>query len=581
MKRFLFSLIAFLLAIPALLAAGEVQFETVLSAKQLAPGGEILLAGKLTHKGHWHTQSHFATEGYEKTYWTLKAPEGIEISSVVYPQGEEISLFGDQLRVYSGEVFFGARVRVGAKLQPGQYKIESELHYQACDDRRCLAVAKIVTSIPIEVNLQPDTVIQRPEIFVKFESLWRQASFSSQPGSKGDLDREIQEKGLFLTLLGIFLLGLSLNLTPCVYPVIAVTLGFFSRQSSGNRWLLPLLYGFGIALTFTTLGVLTALSGGLFGALLQSNWIQIGLALLIFALALSCFGLFEIQAPSWLLNRFGGGKAGGAGALVMGLVMGITAAPCVGPLILSLLFYVAQQAEWKIGLLWFGTLSLGLALPYPVLGFFSNSMKSLPKAGDWTEWVKKLMGVLLIAVSAFFLSSVFFPHSLLTVLAAITLIGGFYLTVIEKTGRQGNSMWFARGALAVIALWTANNLYSQQKAEPIVWTNFEESLLETAKKEGKPALIDFTASWCNPCRGLESFTFRDPAVVKEAERFVRLQVDLTHADDPNVETILKRFEVVGPPTILFFDSSGQEKRELRIVEYVDAPEFLEQLKAVR
>lgn len=581
MKRFLFSLITFLLAMPALFAAGEVQFETFLSAKQIAPGGEILLAGKLTHKGHWHTQSHFATEGYEKTYWVLKAPEGIEISNVIYPQGDEISLFGDKLRVYSGEVFFGARVRAGAQLQPGQYQIQSELHYQACDDRRCLAVAKIVTSVPIEVSVQSDTVIQRPEIFVKFESLWRQAAFSSQPGSKGDLDREIQEKGLFLTLLGIFLLGLSLNLTPCVYPVIAVTLGFFSRQSSGNRWLLPLLYGFGIALTFTTLGVLTALSGGLFGALLQSNWIQIGLALLIFALALSCFGLFEIQAPSWLLNRFGGGKAGGAGALVMGLVMGITAAPCVGPLILSLLFYVAQQAEWKIGLLWFGTLSLGLALPYPVLGFFSNSMKSLPKAGDWTEWVKKLMGVLLIAVSAFFLSSVFFPHSLLTVLAVITVIGGFYLTVIEKTGRQGNSMWFARGALAVIALWGASNLYSQQKAEPIVWENFEESLLETAKKEGKPVLIDFTASWCNPCRGLESFTFRDPAVVREAQRFVRLQVDLTHAEDPNVETILKRFEVVGPPTILFLDSSGQEKRELRIVEYVDAPTFLEQLKKNR
>lgn len=571
--------------------ADPVKVETFVSHTKVAPGGEFHIAARLTMEKPWHVQSHRTQKPYIATGWKIADSAGLHVGPMRFPEPEEF-LFGEEpyqetLSVFGGSIVFGATVKVPADAVVGKRVIQGELIYQACDDDTCQLPKTIKTSLEIEIASSASAAEQHPEIFAALSKLQDSSAKPSAPQGggtssgekKGNLGKEIEERGLLLSLLGIFLLGLGLNLTPCVYPVIAVTLGFFSRQAGGGgRVTLPLLYGLGIALTFTALGVVTALTGGLFGTWMQSAWVQLGLAALIFVFALSSFGLFEIQAPSWLLNRVGGGKTGGAGAFLMGLTMGVTAAPCVGPFIISLLLYIAQEQSVAKGLLWFGTLSLGLALPYPVLGFFSTSLQGLPKAGDWTEWVKRLMGLLLVAVSIFFLSSVLFPHHLLAALGALCLVGGLYIALLEKTGRQGNKMWFVRGAFFVLSLFGAASLFGQYRAKEIVWTPYQESLIEQAKSDGKRVVIDFSASWCNPCRLLEATTFRDPNVIAATEPMLRLRVDLSDRTDAVAESAYKKFDLSGLPTIIFLGPDGNEIPGSRIADYVNAEDFLAHLR---
>ena len=199
-------------------------------------------------------------------------------------------------------------------------------------------------------------------------------------------------------MLFVFLGGLALNLTPCVYPMIAITVSYFgSRQ---QRFSGALAYCAGIVVSYTILGAIAALTGGLFGALLQSKWVLLGIVALLVALALSMFGLYEIRPPQFLVQRAAGmsARAGQIGVFFLGATMGIVAAPCLAPFAVALLAYVGTSRQWW----WFVVFSSGLALPYLILGTFSGLLSSLPKSGTWMVWVKRMFGVLLLAVAVWF-----------------------------------------------------------------------------------------------------------------------------------------------------------------------------------
>ena len=203
----------------------------------------------------------------------------------------------------------------------------------------------------------------------------------------------------------LFVGGLALNLTPCVYPVIPLTLSFFAGQAQGqNRrvFRLALVYVLGMATTYSALGVAAALSGRLFGSALQSPWVLGFVAVVLVALALSMFGLYDLRMPSALMQK-AGARSGAAGAYAMGLLVGVVAAPCVGPFVLGLLAFVAARQQAGLGFLFFFVLSLGLGLPYLFLGAFSGSLARLPRAGMWMESVKKVFGWVLLAMAAYFL----------------------------------------------------------------------------------------------------------------------------------------------------------------------------------
>ena len=370
------------------------------------------------------------------------------------------------------------------------------------------------------------------------------------------------------------LLGLTLNLTPCVYPLISVTLGFFGSQpaSGGKPWPLAVAYVTGITLSFATLGVTASLAGGLFGAPLQHPAVLVGLALVLATLAMSSLGFFEIRAPSALMQRFGGASTGIGGAFLMGLTMGIVAAPCIGPVVLGLLVYVgAERDVWK-GFSLFLSMGLGMGLPYVFLATAAGSLDRLPRSGEWLSWMNRLFGVLLLGMAVYFVAPLLGHHFTRFFLPTFVAAGAIYLGFLEPSGRALPRFTLGRrlaGTSAlIVAAWLG--LSSTQVSPGIRWQPLAPSSLDHAASSKRPAVVGFAAEWCLPCVEMKHSTFTDPDVLRDAARFSLLQADVTESTGEN-ELLLEEFGVLGVPTTIFYDRAGREVD--RVVGFVNAEEF--------
>lgn len=404
------------------------------------------------------------------------------------------------------------------------------------------------------------------------------------PEPSSEFEKFIAERGLATSFIFIFLWGLALNLTPCVYPLIPITTGYFAQQSANGAaktFSLASVYVLGMALMYSVLGVLAASSGALFGAALQSPTVLIFIALVMLALALSMFGLYEIRVPMALSNFAGGSRSGYFGALFMGLTMGIVAAPCIGPVVLGLLTYVAKSADPVLGFWMFFVLALGLGVPYLILGTFSGLLNNLPRSGTWMVWVKKVFGVIMLALAIYFVQPILPALLKKYLLAGFLLLGGIYLGFIEASQvRAKNFPWIKRLVFAVFAgigVWLA---WPQEPAQVSFWKNYDEAVLQSAQREAKPVIIDFTAEWCIACKELEKFTFPHEEVMKRAERFVFVRADLTHISSAPVQEMIKRYNIKGMPTVIFLDAAGQEVAAQRVIGFVDGKNFAQRMEAV-
>ncbi len=373
----------------------------------------------------------------------------------------------------------------------------------------------------------------------------------------------------------VFGWGLLLNLTPCVYPVIPLTVGFFGGQAAGqSRRLFGLatVYVLGMATTYSALGVAAALSGKLFGAALQSPWVLVGVAAVLTALALSMFGLYDIRMPtSWMQKA--GARAGGAGAYAMGLLVGVVAAPCIGPVVLALLAFVAARQDAAFGFLIFFVLSLGLGLPYLFLAAFSGSLSRLPRAGVWMEGVKKIFGWVLLAMAAFFLRTVVPAPLSLWLLPAVLAVGA-----IAVGFGKGHRLPGAIRATAALALVGAAVFFAPRGAtasDGPAWRPYSAKAVTAA---ARPAVIDFSATWCIPCRELDEKTFSDPRVREALSKRELWKADMTRSAAPEVVALSDTYRVLGVPTIVFLDASGKEREDLRLVGFEGPDEFLKRLE---
>jgi thiol:disulfide interchange protein DsbD len=369
---------------------------TIEGALHTRTGDEVTGTITATVADGWHVNSNTPSEEFAiKTELKLD-PATAELIEATYPS-QKMKAFeftgGKELAVYDGTFPIAFR----AKLKPGATKIAATLRYQACSDRICLPPKEAVADIDIN-KLTAAPVAAAPAASGNFTPL-SAAPKGVQPVSNDRLARTFASSGLPLTLGLLFLGGLALNLTPCVFPLIPITLGFFGMQSDGRRsrrFALSSMYVLGIVITYSTLGVLAALGGKMFGAWLQRPSVLIAFALLMLVLASSMFGAFDIQPPRWIANR-SQGRAGLAGALTMGLAIGIVAAPCVGPVVISLITLVAQLGDPVLGGVMFAALAFGLGFPYLVL------LNALPRPGEWMVTVKKGMGFVLVAMAVYFL----------------------------------------------------------------------------------------------------------------------------------------------------------------------------------
>ena len=391
------------------------------------------------------------------------------------------------------------------------------------------------------------------------------------------------------TLLGIFAGGMALNLTPCVYPMIPITVSYFGGQAvtgGGGRGRLVingLCYMFGLALTNSLLGVMAALTGGLMGAVLQNPLVLAVVAGVLLLFAASLFGIWEMRLPSGLTQAAAKSYGGYFGSLFMGITLGVVAAPCIGPFVLGLLTWVASMGSPWLGFIVFFTLSLGLGLPLFLLAMFSGQLKRLPRSGGWMIWVRKLMGWVLVGMAAHFLGPILTTGWNTILLAAVATAAGLHLGWIERSPATFAAFPLIKGGVGILGLVIATLLVTTMllRGPGVVWKPYSAAEISAAQNLGKPVIIDFYATWCTPCRELEEITFHHPEVVKLAEKsFVMVKVDVTKGGNPQHEELLKRYQVKGVPTLVFLDAAGRERKDLRPVDFLPAEQLLPRMQAV-
>lgn len=407
-----------------------------------------------------------------------------------------------------------------------------------------------------------------------------------QAGLNASGDRSLQGWAMLWTLLGIFAGGLALNLTPCVYPMIPITVSFFGGRADRDK---PsqiklvfhgICYLMGLALTNSTLGVVAALTGGLMGAMLQNPIVLAVVAGVLVLFATSLFGLWELRMPGFLTQAAGKSYSGYFGSLFMGLTLGVVAAPCIGPFVLGLLTWVAGMGNPWLGFLVFFILSLGLGLPLFVLALFSGQLQRLPKAGGWMLWVRKLMGWVLVGMAAYFIRPVL-PEALKIALpVGAALSAGLHMGWLDKNQASFRAFPWLKTIVGTLCLVLAAMWITAwaMRGPGIDWRAYSEQTLSQATEQNKPVIIDFYADWCTPCRELEEVTFHHADVVRQAQQeFVMIKVDVTKGGDPLHEKLLAQYGVKGVPTVVFLDVRGEERTELRLVDFLPPGPFLNRM----
>jgi thiol:disulfide interchange protein DsbD len=397
---------------------------------------------------------------------------------------------------------------------------------------------------------------------------------TSAAGASQDFGDLLKRRGLPAVLLLLFGWGLALNLTPCVYPVIPLTIGFFGGQSRGDvrrTFLLASIYVLGMATMYSALGVAAALSGRLFGLALQSPWVLGGVSLVLVLLALSMFGLYDIRLPTALMQK-AGARHGVSGAYGMGLLVGVVAAPCVGPVVLGLLAFVAATRDVALGFVFFFVLSLGLGLPFLFLAAFSGRIASLPRAGAWMEGVKKVFGWMLLAMAAYFLRTAVPPPVGPWLLPAVLVAGALALLVTAGVLRL--PVRAAITAAFAAAAFLFSPLAESASAGP-AWDLYDADKIVGS---GRPSVIDFSASWCLPCLELDKKTFSDGRVREALSRRGLYKADMTRASAPETVELARKFDILGVPTVVFLDAAGNERRDLRLVGFESPEDFLKRIE---
>jgi len=408
-----------------------------------------------------------------------------------------------------------------------------------------------------------------------------------------DLEVLLTQKGWFLTFGTVFLWGLAMNVTPCVYPMIPITVSYFGGMGSGRparTFLMALLFVIGLAITYSVLGVTAAMTGRLFGATLANPWVVGFVSLVMVAMGLSLLGLFQMTVSSGILSRIQEirDRAGWLGALFFGLVAGIVMAPCVGPFIVSLLAFVATRQDPVMGFWMFFTLAFGMGLPYLVLGTFAGAVKAMPRPGSWMLWLERFFGLVLIGF-ALWLWMPFVPAPWKIVVPAVYVaLAGLWLGFREASGNERAGFKAFKRALGVVAVLLAAWLALPLMASPpppgnatIQWQAWSPELLAKAKAEGRPVIIDFYADWCAACKELDHKTWSDPKVAEAAQRFLAVKVDLTKdADHLDAVPSAKPYDLVGLPTVIFLGPDGKEIKDLRLEDFTPPDRMIARLAEV-
>lgn len=515
-------------------------------------------------------------------------PQNIEIGDITFPAAEQYNdeFFG-QVEIY--------RNHLGLKVPFKEIKDNASIavEYQGCSKGFCypperveLKLDSILSATPEELAQLEAQAVEKSENFAKTDNM-------APPENVAKAEQDQLAENLAnnrFSIFWFFVLGVGLAFTPCVLPMLpllsAIVIGNKQRPSTAKALLLSIAYVQGMAVTYTLLGLIVAAIGLPFQIALQSPPVLIGLSIVFILLACSMFGLYEIQLPnSWQqkLNAMSQKQQGGAlgSVFLMGMIAGLIASPCTSAPLSGALLYVAQSGDLVTGGLALYLLALGMGLPLILITLFGN--KILPKSGEWLLKVKAAFGFVMLALPVFLLSRVLPSHyepflwSALAVAFLIWLVDAIPSNSITKKIIKVLLLL----ALAIAAKpWADlawNGSTTQQQTTPHLALEKIQSLADLETKltasKGKKAMLDLYADWCVACKEFEKYTFSDQNVQNKLNEMVVLQIDMTKNSAENIE-LMKHFNVLGLPTILFFDENGNEMSQSRVTGFLDAEQFL-------
>ena len=525
--------------------------------------------------------------------------ENVDLAAVEFPPAEQYQdeFFGN-VEIYRDEL------SLSLKMTARFDNPSVEVLYQGCTKGFCYPPESTL------IKVSPPSIKQRGvkspsdhSAVLNEKTAKKTAALSVSPIESAEQDRLAQR--LFeskYAVFGFFLFGIGLAFTPCVLPMLpllsAIVIGQGERPSNVRAFWLSVAYVQGMALTYTLLGLIVAAIGLPFQVALQSPYVLVGLSILFILLALSMFGLFSLQLPSSLqtkLTQYSQNQKSGAfgGVFVMGMIAGLVASPCTSAPLSGALLYVAQSGDLFTGALTLYLLALGMGVPLILITLFGN--KILPKSGAWMEKVKTGFGFVMLALPVFLLSRVL-PENWEHILWAV--LGTTFFIWLAFSMGQNPLGWVLRVVFFILAMITVkplqNAVWGEASAKTVAKSavDFTSVLYKTefkpiatyaelqqvlADNPHKIAMLDLYADWCVACKEFEKYTFSDPQVQKAFEKVLLLQVDMTKNSAENTE-LIKRLDVLGLPTIIFFDSLGEEITGSRISGFMPAEMFLKQLQ---
>jgi thiol:disulfide interchange protein DsbD len=526
---------------------------------------------------------------------------GFTLGTPVLPDGKKkTDEFFGQVEVYYQQ--FDAEVPL--ERAAGADTVELKVTYQGCADAGLCypPITKVLT-----VKLPPPGT---PPLVAAGDP--GPATGTTTVAQQDRLASLISSGNLLAVMASFFGFGLLLAFTPCVLPMVPILSGIIAgqgRQATPARsFMLSLTYVLGMALTYTIAGAAFAAAGQQAQTFFQQPWILVAFALLFVALALSMFGLYELQLPAILHNRLhrasGRQKTGTfTGTFIMGALSALVVSACVAPPLVASLAVIGQTGDVFRGATALFSLALGMGAPLLLVGFAEG--KLLPKAGPWMDKIKALFGVMFLGVAVWMLERILPGPLTVALWALLAFVAGYYFGGFSKSGGHSRPATspVARGIglfamvygvillvgaaaggsdplqpLKGVSLGAGRDIPDQSARQlPFVAIHSVADLdRQLQGAAGRPVIVDFYADWCVSCKEMDKYTFSDDEVRKDLDGFLLLKADVTANSDDD-KALLKRFGIFGPPTTAFFGPKGEECRNFRLVGFVPADEFRQHL----
>ncbi|MFM6928063.1 MAG: protein-disulfide reductase DsbD family protein [Bdellovibrio sp.] len=493
----------------------------------------------------------------------------------------------------AGEATLTARLEAPDRFLKKYDKMKLELVYQACSDQYCLFPTTKTIEVPIMTPMVEGTAQLTAAPAVQHEAasnFFDSANFKKYLGSS-----------MIAGLIFVFFAGIFTSFTPCIFPMIPITLAVLGNHSEERtrlqNFFTSCIYVLGIATTYSILGLAAATGGGVFGASLGNPYVLSIVCVIFLAMALSMYGLYDLQVPAFLRNRLSNSKQNQSvvGVYLTGLFAGIVASPCIGPVLVGILTYVASTQNKLFGFLFLFVYALGLGLIFIVLGLSNQLVKSLPRSGPWMVWFKFILGTLMLSAFYYYLNLLlpvrWFDGSLGIGLVILASVYGAFLPAkgggpakhIQKGLMQAALLvGFGYLVLSVFDLRPyirgrvmADN--SINRIQMMNWQPYSQAALDQAAKDRRPVIVDFWAEWCAACHELEEHTFTDPRVRAMAGNFTVLKFDATK-DTPELKALKKKYNIQGLPTVLFFNPNGVWIDALTLMQFEPADKFLQRME---